>query len=81
MPTAASLVTDMLRRSSPCVLLAVLALAVPAAAQTPLSLTDAIARARVQNPEAGSSAAAEREAAQRSTQARAGYWPKVDIAE
>lgn len=56
-------------------------LAVPAAAQTPLTLTDAIARARAQNPDAGSSAAAAREAAQRITQARAGYWPRVDVAE
>jgi outer membrane protein TolC len=55
--------------------------AAPAAAQTPLSLTDAIARARAQNPDAGSSAAAEREAAQRVIQARAGYWPKVDLVE
>jgi outer membrane protein TolC len=49
--------------------------------QTPLTLTEAIARARAQNPDASSSAAAEREAAQRITQARAGYWPKVDVAE
>jgi outer membrane protein len=62
-------------------LLALFALAMPAAAQVPLSLPDAIARARAQNPDAGSSAAAEREAAQRVTQARAGYWPKVDVAE
>ena len=59
----------------------VLGLAAPAAAQTPLSLTDAIARARAHNPDAGSSAAAEREAAERVTQARAGYWPRVDVAE
>jgi outer membrane protein len=58
-----------------------LALTAPAAGQTPLSLTDAIARARAHNPDAGSSAAAEREAAQRVTQARAGYRPKVDVAE
>jgi outer membrane protein len=62
-------------------LLAILALTAPAAGQTPLSLTDAIARARAHNPDAGSSAAGEREAAQRVTQARAGYWPKVDVAE
>jgi outer membrane protein len=64
-----------------CFLLAILALTAPAAGQTPLSLTDAIARARAHNPDAGSSAAGEREAAQRVTQARAGYWPKVDVAE
>jgi outer membrane protein len=56
-------------------------LAAPARAQTPLTLTDAIARARAQNPDAGSTAAAEREAVQRVTQARAGYLPKVDVAE
>lgn len=67
--------------SATYLLLIAFGLAVPAAAQTQLTLTDAIARARAQNPDAGSSAAAEREAAQRVTQARAGYWPKVDIAE
>jgi outer membrane protein TolC len=46
-----------------------------------LSLADAIARARAQNPDAGSSAAGEREAAQRVIEARAGYWPKVDLVE
>lgn len=62
-------------------LLIALGLPVPAAAQTQLTLTDAVARARAQNPDAGSSAAAEREAAQRMIQARATYWPKVDVAE
>ena len=71
----------MLRRSSPFLLLTVLGLATPAAAQGPLSLPDAIARARAQNPDAGSSAAAEREAAQRVKQARATYWPRVDVTE
>ena len=74
-------VKEMMRRPAICLLVAGLGLAAPTAAQTPLSLTEAIARARVQNPDAGSTAAAEREAAQRITQARAGYWPKVDIAE
>jgi len=60
---------------------AALGLAAPAAAQTPLTLTEAIARARAQNPDAGSTAAAEREAAERVTQARAGYLPKVDVVE
>jgi outer membrane protein TolC len=50
-------------------------------AQTPLTLPEAIARARGQNPDAGSAAAAEREAAQRVPQARAGYLPKVDVVE
>jgi outer membrane protein len=62
-------------------LLASLGLAATAAAQTPLTLADAIARARAHNPDAGSSAAAEREAAQRVVQARAGYWPTVDVVE
>ena len=69
------------RGTSTYLLLAVLGLALPAAGQTPLSLPDAIARARARNPDAGSSAAAEREAAQRVTQARAGYWPRVDVTE
>jgi outer membrane protein TolC len=46
-----------------------------------LSLADAIARGRAQNPDAGSSAAGEREAAQRVIQARAGYWPRLDLVE
>jgi len=71
----------MIRRPATYLLVATLGLAAPAAAQTPLTLTDAIARSRAQNPDAGSTAAAEREAAQRVTQARAGYLPKVDVAE
>ncbi len=59
----------------------VLTLASPAVGQTPLTLAQAIARARTQNPDAGSSAAAEREAAQRVTQARAAYLPRVDVVE
>jgi outer membrane protein len=74
-------VKEMIRRPATYLLLAALGLAAPAVAQTPLSLTEAIARARAQNPDAGSAAAAEREAAQRITQARAGYWPKVDVVE
>ncbi len=71
----------MIRRPATYLLVTALGLAAPAVAQTPLSLTEAIARARMQNPDAGSTAAAEREAAHRITQARAGYWPKVDVAE
>ncbi len=74
-------VKEMIRRPATYLLVASLGLAAPAVAQTPLSLAEAIARARVQNPDAGSAAAAEREAAQRITQARSGYWPKVDVAE
>lgn len=51
------------------------------AAQTPLTLADAIARARHRNPDAGAAAAAAREAAARVTQARGGYFPKVDVSE
>jgi outer membrane protein TolC len=71
----------MRRRPATYVLLAVLGLPAATGAQTPLNLTDAIARARVHNPDAGSSAAGEREAAQRVTQARAGYWPRVNVVE
>ena len=63
------------------VLLASLFVAVPASPQSPLSLSEAIARARARNPDAGSAAAAEREAADRVTQVRGGYFPKVDLAE
>jgi len=63
------------------VLLASLFVPVPASPQSPLSLSEAIARARARNPDAGSAAAAEREAADRVTQVRGGYFPKVDLAE
>ena len=62
-------------------LFATLFVALPASAQSPLSLSEAIARAKARNPDAGSAAAAEREAAERVTQARGGYFPKVDVAE
>ena len=62
-------------------LVATLFVALPAAAQSPLSLSEAIARAKARNPDAGAAAAAEREAADRVTQARGGYLPKVDAAE
>ena len=63
------------------VVFATLLVALPASAQPPLSLSEAIARARARNPDAGSAAAAEREAAERVTQVRGGYFPKVDVAE
>jgi outer membrane protein len=56
-------------------------LALPASAQSPLSLSEATARAVAHNPDAGSAAAAEREAAERVTQARSAYFPKIDIEE
>lgn len=68
-------------RPATCLFVAALGLATPVAAQTPLTLTEAIARSRTHNPVAGSSAVAEREAAQRVTQARASYWPKIDVTE
>ena len=60
-------------------LFATLFVALPASAQSPLSLSDAIARAKVHNPDAGAAAAAEREAAERVTQVRSGYFPQVDL--
>jgi outer membrane protein TolC len=62
-------------------LLFVMVTASPASAQSPLSLSEAIARAKTKNPDVGAAAAAEREAAERVTQARGGYFPKVDVAE
>jgi outer membrane protein TolC len=53
----------------------------PAPAQAPLTLADAIARAREHSPDAGSSAAAAREAAERVTQTRAAFLPRVDLTE
>jgi outer membrane protein TolC len=63
------------------VLVAILFVALPASAQSPLSLSEAIARAKAPNPDVGSAAAAEREAVERVTQVRGGYFPKVDVAE
>jgi outer membrane protein len=67
--------------SATYLLVALLGLAAPVAAQTPLSLADAIARARAQNSDVGTSAAGQREAAQRVIQARAGYRPRLDLVE
>jgi outer membrane protein TolC len=62
-------------------LLAALLVAWPASAQSPLSLSEAIARAKARNPDAGSAAAAAGEAADRVTQVRSAYFPRVDIGE
>ena len=62
-------------------LFAAVFVALPASAQSSLSLSDAIARAKAHNPDAEAVAAAEREAAERVTQARGGYFPKVDVTE
>lgn len=71
----------MMRRTAIHLLAAALGSIAPAFAQTPLTLTGAIARSHAHNPDARGRAAAEREAAQRVTAARAGYWPSVDVTE
>jgi outer membrane protein len=71
----------MMRRLAIHLLVAALGSFGTAFAQTPLTLTDAIARSRARNPDARGSAAAEREAVQRVRQVRAGYWPSVDVTE
>lgn len=50
-------------------------------AQAPLTLTDAIAAATSGNPDVRIAALAEAEAAERVTQARAGYLPRADVTE
>ena len=62
-------------------LVATLFVALPVSAQSPLSLSEAIARAVAHNPDVGSAAAAEQEAAERVAQVRSGFFPKVDVAE
>lgn len=52
-----------------------------ASAQPTLSVAEAIARAKARNPDAGSAAAAEQAAAERVSQARAGFFPKADLVE
>jgi outer membrane protein TolC len=64
------------------VLLATLGLsASQAAAQTPLTLDDAIAKALKQNPATRGAEAARREASERVRQARAGWLPRLDLTE
>lgn len=60
---------------------AVLAIATQAHAQEALSLGDAIARALSSHPSVGAVDAARQEAEARVTQARAGWLPRVDVAE
>jgi outer membrane protein len=50
-------------------------------AQASLTLPEAIARAQAANPDARAAEVAERQAAARLTQARAGYLPSVDLTE
>jgi outer membrane protein TolC len=52
-----------------------------AAAQTPLTLDDAVARALKQNPAVRGAEAARREASERARQAKAGWLPRLDLAE
>ena len=63
----------------PLLLVAVL-MTLPASAQS-LSLSEAIERAKAGNPDVRAAAAAEREAAERVTEARGGHLPKVDVSE
>jgi outer membrane protein len=51
------------------------------AAQTPLTLDDAVARALKQNPATRGAEAAQREASERARQARAGWLPRLDLTE
>ena len=51
------------------------------AAQTPLTLDDAVARALKQNPATRGAEAARREASERARQARAGWLPRLDLTE
>ena len=71
----------MLLRPFAVLLFLALAADTTAFAQPALTLADAIARAKAHNPDAGSAAAAEREAAQRVTVVRGGRFPKVDASE
>ncbi len=75
----------MIRTSAPSVivvgLLAALVTVSPAQAQVPLTLQEAIARATAGNLDARIAALAEKEAAHRVDQARAGYLPRVDASE
>ena len=63
----------------PLIFVAVL-MTLPASAQS-LSLSEAIERAKAGNPDVRAAAAAEREAAERVTEARGGQLPKVDVSE
>jgi len=70
-----------LRLPATLVLLIALGAANSADGQSPLSLSDAIARARSNNLDVRASASAERQATARVSQARGALLPKVDLAE
>jgi outer membrane protein TolC len=55
--------------------------AVPAVAQTPLTLDEAMTRARGQTPDARALASTTEEAAARVKRAQSGFWPRVDLSE
>jgi len=57
------------------------AFSLPAAAQTPLTLDEAIARALKQNPAVRAADAGRTEASERARQARAGWLPRLDVTE
>lgn len=57
------------------------AFAATAGAQTRLTLADAVARAKTQNLDMRAAQMAEREALHQQVQARAGYYPRVDLTE
>jgi outer membrane protein len=71
----------MLRRVTLLVLLAAPGGSLPAWAQAPLSVADAVVRARDRKPDARAAASLAREAGERVTQARAGLLPRLDAAE
>jgi outer membrane protein TolC len=71
----------MIRRAALYAVLAGLGLAAPALAQAPLSLDEALERARTRNPVARGAASSERAAEHRVTQAKGGYWPRIDLVE
>jgi outer membrane protein len=71
----------MIRRLPTFIVLVALGSARPVPAQPRLTLGDALARARVQNVDVRAAQSAEREAHERITQSKAGYFPRVDLTE
>ena len=78
-PVAAALRRDV--RPLVLMLCAALSIASPTFAQSPLSLSDAVARAHARNPDVLAAASAEREAAERVAEVRAERFPRVDAVE
>ena len=71
----------MIRRTLVWLLLSALVPAAAARAQSPLTLEAAVERALSQNPRIRAAEAAARASTHRLTQARAGYWPRIDLSE